>query len=122
MIKTQVEQTLEELNVNVANVKELYTDNVQRIIPKEWYFSIIEKCINLCEITTENINFNKKDRIITIIFKSEGYAEKFEESFHSNVLKAVNNVIQSKNENPKVYNRALILETSQEGISFKISY
>jgi len=122
MTKSQVEQELENMNINVENVKELYKDNVQKIIPKDWYFPIIEKCIDLCDIAPETVNFNKQDRIVTIVFENESITEGFENKFHSNLFKAVNDFIKSKDENPKVYNRVLIFETGQEGISFRINY
>jgi len=122
MNKSQVEQTLEDLNVDVDNVKEMYANNSQKIIPKDWYHPILNTCIELCGVRPEHVNHNKHDRVITVTFDLEETAQRFEEEFHSNVLKGVNEFIRSKGENPKTYNRGLVLETAQEGISFTINY
>jgi len=122
MTKSQVEQTLEDLNVDVEKVKTMYKNNSQKIIPKEWYFSIIFMCIKNCDIKPDNINHNKHDRVVTVVCNSKKEAELFESSFHANVLTSINKYIQFINKNPKHYNRALILETIQEGISFTINY
>jgi len=122
MSKSQVEQTLEDLNVDVENIKNMYEDNSQKIIPREWYRPIIDTCVELCGVLPEHVNHNEHDRVVTITFDLEETAQRFEEGFHSNVLKSMNEVIRSKGELPKTYNRGMVLETSQEGISFIINY
>ena len=92
-------------------------------IPIEWRPEIINHHITTKMTDIEYTNHDKVDRVFTIVFKDKESVKKHEEEFYMSLLKSMNEYIKNiKDENPKKYYRALILETAVDGISFTIKY
>jgi len=118
---TSTEQVFNDMNINEENLKESYSES-KKILPKEWYYDIIKKCIDNIDINTENVNVNKKESKIQIQFEDPDTTQKFEKAFHSNIMPSITKYIDEKGENPKHYQRSMILETSIDGVSFNIYF
>ncbi len=104
------EQMFEQFGIDPAKVFE--KTGILKIIPPEWIPDIIIFNINICNIPRTYQNINKQERSITLSFETEQICEKFINEFNSNMPKSVNKFISSKNEDPKKYNRIIVIETS----------
>ena len=118
---TSTEQVFNDMNIDGEKLKESYFES-KKILPKEWYYDIIKKCIDSVDINNENTNINKKENKIQIQFTDKNTAQKFEKAFHSNIMPSITKYINEKGENPKQYHRSMILETSIDGVSFNIYF
>lgn len=114
------DDTLKKFNIDDKKAYENASPEIP--IPLEWRNDMLMYHINKIG-SFEYINNIIKDRSIDIIFKNKNHVEVFEKSFHSQLIKHMNEFIKNvKNENPKKYYRGSILETKKENISFKIQY
>lgn len=118
------EKVFDEFGVDKEKLQNSYKDGYgSKLIPKEWYLSIIKNCIGVCKNKPENININKNEKSVTLQFEDSKQPEKFELDFHRNLLSQISKYIQDEQkENPKYYHRGMVLETTQEGVSLTISY
>lgn len=87
-------------------------------IPKNWYKEIIQK--NISEATIKPIHSIVNTDSAEVIFDSEKKTEDFYLEINSNMIKCINAVIASHNEEPTNFNRAFVLESKVEGL--KISF
>lgn len=105
------------------NTNEMFKNtDALKPLPKEWITQIIEKSINVTYPNPININKNINDKVFTLSFNTQADCEKFYNEFNKNVMPCINQFITNMNENPSVYNRMLVLETSISGVSITIRY
>jgi hypothetical protein len=115
-------ETLNEAGVDEEQLKEAYK-NSKSFIPKDWHGDIIKLGIDNTNFKPENINVNKKDRVYTLQFKNEEDSQKFEDLFNIKLMPTMTQyILEVKKENPKKYQRTMVLETKQDGITFNIYY
>lgn len=112
------EKIFKEYNISPKDLE----NKPLRPIPMSWVQDIIRQNISSIDINPENINNNEKERSFTLLFKSTDEAEEFEKLFQANMFKSINDFIESKNENSKLFNRNVITTTQIEGIQLRISY
>ena len=93
-----------------------------RPIPTSWIQNIIDKNIDLIDISPTNLNKNIKNRTLTLIFNTIEEASEFENLFQKGMFKAINTFIEEQNEKPRNYNRNVITTTELEGLQLQISY
>lgn len=116
------QQVLEEAGVDEEKLKEAYKEG-KKILPKDGYTDIIRMAIDTVSIKPENINLNKTDKVFSLQFENEDSAQEFEEQFNIKIMPSITKYINDvMHENPKSYQRTMVLETNQEGISFNIYY
>jgi len=85
---------------------------ILKMIPIDWIPDIITFNINACNIPRMYQNINKSERAITLSFETSEICEKFVKEFNLNMLKSVNKFISSKGEDPKKYNRIVVIEST----------
>ena len=111
------EELFKEYNIDVTKKTEPL-----RPIPMSWVQEIIEFNISSIDIKPSNKNKNTNNRVFTLIFQSNEEALNFEKEFQKNMFSSINNFIESKDQNPKLYNRNVITTTEIDGLQLKISY
>ena len=117
-----IQETFNELGINEKQLKEAYKES-KKFILKEWHSDIIKLCIDNIDFKPENINSNKKDKKYSLQFQNEENAKHFEKLFNSKLMPSMTQYISEvQKENPKHYQRTMVLETKRDGISFNIYY
>ncbi|MDX1700615.1 MAG: hypothetical protein R3250_08365, partial [Melioribacteraceae bacterium] len=112
------EKIFKEYNISPEDLE----NKPLRPIPMSWIQDIIRHNVSNIDINPENINNNENERSFTLLFSSTDDAQEFEKSFQGNMFKSINEFIENKSENPKLYNRNIITTTEIEGIQLRISY
>jgi len=87
-----------------------------KIIPIEWKAEIIILTIKSCVTKRIHENINKTEKIFSLGFENSKDCEDFYKEFNMNIPKTINNYISSKGENPKKYNRILVIESLIENL------
>ena len=106
------EQLFEQYGINPIKVFE--KTGMLKMIPNEWISDIIIFNIKNCKSKRTYENVNKKEKVISVSFENAEEREKFYDEFNLNMLKSVNAFIVSQKEDPKKYNRIIVIETSTE--------
>lgn len=91
-------------------------------IPPEWLGDIIKENVNSFKVNVERIIANNKEKTFTIVLENNITQEEFDQKFNSTLFNTINNYIKNKEENPKHYNRGMVISTSIDGRSIVISY
>jgi len=104
-----------------VNPEESYDGSSLKLIPKEWYAPIIRLAINKNGI--KPVSTIPNDNLFTVVFDSISKAKEFEESFGVPVINCINNYItEVVNDDPKEYQRALVVETQSNGTVVTIAF
>lgn len=114
------ERTVENLNIeDKADVQ------FEKRLSSEWYPIIID---NTIDVVSENISplqftHDRFKRQIDLGFETEDKLTKFNNKFHMELFKQINKYISNVvGDNPKNYNRAMILDTQVTQNKLTISY
>lgn len=107
------EQLFEQYGINPEKIAE--QTGLLRMIPIEWVPDIIIFNLQNCKSTKKTYeNINKKEKVINISFEDDESCQKFYKEFNLNMPKSINQFIASQNEDPKKYNRIIVIETTIE--------
>ena len=85
-----------------------------KTLPHEWVPEILILNLKTCKIPRNYENVNKNDRSIRVAFEKEDLCEKFYKEFNTNMIKSINDFIVSKKEEPKHFNRIIVVESTVE--------
>jgi hypothetical protein len=114
------EQLFEQYGINPIKVFE--KTGILKMIPNEWIPDIIIFNIKNCKSKRTYENVNKEEKVISVSFENAEDREKFYDEFNINMLKSVNAFIVSQKEDPKKYNRIIVIETSTENQQITFRY
>ena len=114
------EQLYENYNINE---KEIAKDNkANKMIPKSWQKEIIEfnaeYTTNNGEVKPIDRKFNGDSYIIT--FQTREDTQNFINEFNINLFKSINFILEKKDENPSVYNRTVVVESTESDYRLEI--
>lgn len=114
------EQLFEQYGIDPVKVFE--QTGILKMIPPEWIFDILVLNLQNCKTPRIYENINKTEKSINIGFRSSEEREKFEEEFNLNMPKSINSFITSQNDDPKKYNRIIVIETAADGQQLTFRY
>lgn len=114
------EQLFEQYGINPNKVFE--KTGLLKMIPNEWIPDIINFNIKNCKSKRTYENINKKEKVISVSFENVDNCQEFYNEFTLNMPKSVNAFIVSKKEDPKKYNRIIVIETSTENQQITFRY
>lgn len=114
------EQIFEQYGIDPQKVYE--RTGLLKNIPPEWLPEILLLNMNSSKIPRTYQNVNLKDRAISLGFQTQEICENFFKEFNTNMPKAINSFITSKEEDPKKYNRIIVTETSVSDLQITIRY
>ncbi len=92
------------------------------MIPNEWIPDIIIFNVKNCKTKRTYENINKNEKVISVSFESADDCQKFYDEFNLSMPKSVNAFIVSQKEDPKRYNRIIVIETSTENQQINFRY
>jgi len=119
-IKMLHEQLFEQYGIDPNKVYE--RTGLLKTLPPDWIPDIITENINSCKTPRTYENSNFKDRVINLGFESSEACENFYREFNTNMSKSVNNFLESKKEDPKRYNRIVVIESSIDKLQITLRY
>ncbi|MEI7620804.1 MAG: FAD-dependent oxidoreductase, partial [Candidatus Falkowbacteria bacterium] len=83
-------------------------------IPHDWIHEIITLNINTCKTQKNYLNINLQDRVVVLGFETPEICEQFYQEFNTNMSRAINAYLASINEDPKKYNRIIVIESATD--------
>jgi hypothetical protein len=114
------EQLFEQYGINPNKVFE--KTGILKMIPNEWIPDIIIFNVKNCKTKRTYENINKNEKVISVSFESADDCQKFYDEFNLSMSKSVNAFIVSQKEDPKRYNRIIVIETSTENQQINFRY
>ena len=114
------EQVFEQYGIDPQKVFE--RTGMLKTIPHEWIPDIIESNINSIKIPKLKLTNNRKDKVVSVVFESEELRKTFYDLFGRNMAISINGFITKQNEDPKKYNRIIVIETTEEDNQLSIRY
>ena len=119
-VKMLHEQLYEQYGIDPNKIFE--RTGLLKTIPPEWIPEILILNINTCKIPKTYQNVNLNDKVITMGFENSEICEKFYQEFNINMNKAINTFLTSKKEDPKRYNRIIVVETTVDNQQITFRY
>ena len=119
-VKMLHEQLYEQYGIDPNKIFE--RTGLLKTIPPEWIPEILILNINTCKIPKTYQNVNLNDKVITMGFENSEICEKFYQEFNININKAINTFLTSKKEDPKRYNRIIVVETTVDNQQITFRY
>ena len=129
-IKMIHEQLFEQYGIDPQKIYE--KTGLLKTIPPEWIPEILLLNINNCKTSRIHQTTNPKDKVISIAFETIELCKKFygdpeadpaiPSEFNNNISKSINTFLESKNEDPKKYNRIIVTESACDGSQVTIRY
>ena len=129
-IKMLHEQLFEQYGIDPTKVYE--HTGLLKTIPQEWVPDILLLNINSCKTPRVHQTVNLKEKVFTIGFATTELCDQFygnpekdppvQSEFNMNISKSINKFLESKNEEPKKYNRIIVTESSSDGLQVTIRY
>ncbi|HQF37147.1 MAG TPA: hypothetical protein PLL26_05935 [Candidatus Dojkabacteria bacterium] len=119
-IKMLHEQLFEQYGIDPNKVYER-TGLLKTLLP-DWIPDIIIGNINSCKTPRTYQNVNLNDRTISLGFENPETCENFYKEFNTNMSKSINNFLDAKKEDPRKYNRIIVVESSVDNIQITIRY
>jgi hypothetical protein len=128
LIKMIHEQLYDQYGIDQNKVFE--RTGLLKTIPSNWIPEILILNINSCITPINHKQINLQDRSIVLGFETEEMCKKFSGDpdnhilgeFNMNMNKTINNFLSSKNEEPKKYNRIIVIETVIDSKQMTLSY
>lgn len=127
-VKMIHEQLFEQYGIDQKKIYE--RTGLLKTIPPDWIPEILLLNITKCKTPKIHQSANPHDRVITIGFENIDQCKKFygetdngtTGEFTLNLGKSINELLTSKGENPKHYNRIIVTESSSDGLQVTIRY
>ena len=114
------EQLYENYNINEKEIAK--NDTANKMIPKDWQKEIVEFNANYTidnkKIAIIDKRFN--GNVYSITFNTHNDTQNFINSFNANLFKSINRILEKKGENPSVYNRTIVIETTESDYRLEI--
>lgn len=101
--------TIFESTIKKFNIPEPAKDIYLKSIVKNWYKPIIKN--NILKNPVKPININYDQSTISIEFQNNQLLSEFVINFNKNIHKSINEYIVELGEDPKKYNRILVIES-----------
>jgi len=114
------EQIFEQYGINPAKVFE--QTGLLKMLPNEWIPDLIIFNIKNCKTKRIYENINKNEKAISVSFENIDNCNTFYNEFNLNMPKSVNSFIRSQGEDPKKYNRIVVIETSNDNQQITFRY
>jgi len=114
------EQVFEQYGIDPQKVFE--RTGLLKNIPHEWIHEIITLNINTCKTQKNYININLQDRVAVLGFEAPEICEQFYQEFNTNMSRAINAYLASINEDPKKYNRIIVIESSVDSQQISLRF
>ena len=92
------------------------------VLPIEWIPLIIKEHGSRIKPKPVDLMINKHDRICNFIFESPDERNEFEVEFNKTLQRAIRIFIESQEEDPKKFNRNILLESRSEGNALTFRY
>jgi hypothetical protein len=126
--KTLQDQGFEEYKVDPIKIFE--RTGLLKNIPSDWIPEILLNTINSCKTPRTFQNINKNEKTIVLGFESKKDCNAFygdpdkndPGEFNNNLISNINNFIISKNEQPKKYNRIIVVENTIDKLQITIRF
>lgn len=114
------EQLFDQYGIDPKKVFE--KTGLLKTIPPEWISDIISFNVKSCRVPRSHENINLKEKVFNLGFDKEETCENFYKEFNAHMPNSINAFITSKKEDPKKYNRIIIVETTIETQQIIIRY
>jgi len=126
--KTLQDQVFDQYKIDPMEV--FKRTGILKNIPSEWIPDILLTTINNCKTPRTVQNINRNEKVIVLGFESEKDCKQFfgdpnkndSGEFNNNLITTINTFITSKNEQPKKYNRIIVIENTIDNLQITIRY
>ena len=102
------------------NIPKPPKDLLLKPIIKEWYLPIVMRNIEKNPIKPKTSKYDKTE--INLYFETEKDLIQYNKEFNLTIHKTINEYIDYLNENPKKYNRIIVLESKVENLSLNFYF
>jgi hypothetical protein len=113
------EKIYRELNIDPIEI--FKRTGLLKTIPRDWVIDVIKNTIKQITITRNYENFNNSGEVVLSFNSIEDRIEFFKQ-FNSRLYQELNLFIENKEQDPKLFNRILTIESTDTGLQLSLRF